>query len=225
MLTFKLRYFLMIALCSGALMESAFGEVRLKIVDQNNKPLPNAVIEYITATSPSNSPSKTVSADQIYVMDQIDKQFAPHVLIIPEDSLVSFPNSDDIRHHVYSFSAAKTFELKLYAGKPKSPIRFNKRGVVVMGCNIHDSMVGYIYVAANKDTVMSNEKGEVLLAHKLPIQTQLQIWHPNSTIGVSNHTSFTIDQAMHNKGEITLTINVSKPEPRDSFEELNEYDY
>ena len=225
MLTFKLRYFLMIALCSGALMESAFGEMRLKIVDQNGKPLPNAVIEYNTATSATNSPSTTVNSDKVYVMDQIDKQFAPLVLIIPEDSLVSFPNSDDIRHHVYSFSAAKTFELKLYAGKPKSPIRFNKRGVVVMGCNIHDSMVGYIYVAANKNTVMSNEKGEVLLADTLPLQTQLQIWHPNSTLGVAKHTSFTIDQAMLDKNENTLIINISKPESRDSFEELNEYDY
>ena len=220
MLTFKLRSFLMIILCSAALIEPAFSQVRLKIVDQNNAPLPNAVVEYAGAKS-----YKHARKDTVYVMDQVDKQFAPRVLIIPEDSLVSFPNSDDIRHHVYSFSAAKTFELKLYAGKPKSPIRFDNRGVVVMGCNIHDSMVGYIYVASSENTFMSNAKGEILLANDLPLQTRLQVWHPNSIIGLSNHTSLTIDQAALDNGEVTLMITINEPEPRDSFEELNDYEY
>lgn len=220
MQTFELRYLLMIALCSLALIEPALSQVRLKIVDQHHSPLPNAVIEYSTSI-----PSKPSKPDPIYIMDQIDKQFSPHVLIIPENSLVSFPNSDDIRHHVYSFSTAKTFELKLYAGKPKSPLRFNKRGVVVMGCNIHDSMVGYIYVTANENTVMSDEKGQVLLAHDLPLNTQLQVWHPNSSIGLSNHQTLTIDQSMLDIGEITLEITINEAEPRDSFEELDLDEY
>ncbi|MBQ0731650.1 MAG: methylamine utilization protein [Oleispira antarctica] len=221
MLTLKLRYFLILSLCSAGLIEPAFSQTRLKIVDQHNDPLPNAVIEY-TAKSSS---VKSSAEDPIYIMDQIDKQFAPHVLIVPEGSLVSFPNSDDIRHHVYSFSAAKTFELKLYAGKPKSPLRFDKEGVVVMGCNIHDSMVGYIYVAANEHTIMSDEKGEVSLTQDLPLQTQLKIWHPNSSVGLSKHREFTIDQAMLNKPEITLMINIDNPEPRNSFEELNLHEH
>ncbi|MFT4763347.1 MAG: plastocyanin [Oleispira sp.] len=226
MLTFKLRSFLTASICFLALAESAISQVRLTVVDQYNSPLANAVIDYESSISAKPSTlEKPSTVEPIYIMDQVDKQFSPSVLIIPENGLVSFPNSDDIRHHVYSFSEAKTFELKLYAGKPKSPLHFNKRGLVVMGCNIHDSMVGYIYVTDSKNTVMSDDKGQVLLAPDLPLNTELQVWHPSSSIGLSNHTRLIIDQAILDKGEITLVITTNEPEPRDSFEELNVDEY
>jgi hypothetical protein len=226
MLTLKLRSFLTASICFFALAEPAISQVRLTIVDQYDSPLANAVIDYDRSIPTKSSPlEKSQTIEPIYIMDQIDKQFFPNVLIVPKNGLVSFPNSDDIRHHVYSFSKAKTFELKLYAGKPKSPLRFNNRGLVVMGCNIHDSMVGYIYVTDNKNTVMSDDKGQVLLAPDLPLNTELQVWHPSSTIGLSNHTRLIIDQTILDRGEITLVITTSKPEPRNSFEELNIDEY
>ena len=94
-----------------------------------------------------------------------------------------------------------------------------------MGCNIHDSMVGYIYVTDSKNTVISDDKGQVLLAPDLPLNTELQVWHPSSSIGLSNHTKLIIDQAILDKGEITLVITTNEPEPRDSFEELNVDEY
>jgi len=216
MITFNFRLFIVIFFCSFIVAKPAFSQTLIKVVDQHNYPLANAVITY-TAANPSVNKA---TDDRVYIMDQVNKQFAPHVLIVPVNSLVSFPNSDDIRHHVYSFSAAKTFELKLYAGKPKSPIRFDGQGVVVMGCNIHDSMVGYIYVAANPTTYLSNEKGEVTLTHTLPLNTQLQVWHPNSASSLSEHTVFTIDQTLMNNNNIELVLPVNTPAPTGSFAEL-----
>lgn len=217
----NLRYFLLLFLTCAA---PALSQTGVTIVDQNNQPLPNAVIEYTPLQTTHLSTTQSLE-EQIYVMDQINKEFEPHVLIIPENSLVSFPNSDDIRHHVYSFSPAKKFELKLYAGKPKSPVRFNKTGVVVMGCNIHDSMIGYIYVSANNNTLISDIKGEVLLPHNLIQQSELKIWHPNSAIGISKHTTFTINQAMLDQKNIVLKITINEPEARDSFENLNTHEH
>lgn len=108
MLISKLRLLTLIFLGFITSIDSAFSQTRLKIVDQNNVPLANAVVEYAAAI-----PAQQAVNEQIYIMDQVNKQFVPHVLVIPENSFVSFPNSDDIRHHVYSFSSAKTFELKL----------------------------------------------------------------------------------------------------------------
>lgn len=216
MLNLKHQFITTISLIILAIAEPVYSQTRLKIIDQHNTPLANAVIEYNTT-----APTQKIASEEVYIMDQINKEFAPHVLIIPENSLVSFPNSDDIRHHVYSFSSAKTFELKLYAGKPKSPLRFDKTGLVVMGCNIHDSMVGYIYVSSNNNTFKSNEQGQVLLNHDLTPQTQLKIWHPNNTLGLSKHSEFTITSSMLKQKEITLMISVNKPEARDSFEELH----
>lgn len=80
------------------------------------------------------------------VMDQRGRQFAPTLLVVPAGSTVSFPNSDDIRHHVYSFSSARRFELPLYAGGNAEPVEFPEAGVVVLGCNIHDWMQAHILV-------------------------------------------------------------------------------
>ena len=79
-------------------------------------------------------------------MAQQGKQFLPDVLVVPVGTSVHFPNRDSVRHHVYSFSPAKKFELKLYTGTPANPVVFDRAGVVTLGCNIHDRMVGWIVV-------------------------------------------------------------------------------
>ena len=80
------------------------------------------------------------------IMDQRKLMFVPDVLVVQTGTAVDFPNSDQVRHQVYSFSGAKTFELALYAGRAHAPVVFDRSGLVTLGCNIHDSMVGYIWV-------------------------------------------------------------------------------
>ncbi len=80
------------------------------------------------------------------IMDQVDRAFAPDVLVIPVGSTVTFPNSDSVSHQIYSFSPAKRFQLPLYRGTPYPPVHFDQAGVVTLGCNIHDEMVGYLVV-------------------------------------------------------------------------------
>lgn len=225
MLTLNVRRCLLISVSILTFSSPAVSQTALKIVDQHNNPLPNAVVEYAASKQQSKQQNKQPASDKTYIMDQINKQFVPHVLIVPKNSLVNFPNSDDIRHHVYSFSEAKTFELKLYAGRPKNPVQFDKNGVVVMGCNIHDSMVGYIYVADSNNTYMSDENGDILLPDDLSLNTSLHIWHPNSSTGLSKQTTFTVDKAMLAQDVITFTMDIKKPKARDSFEELNLNEY
>ncbi len=68
------------------------------------------------------------------------------MLVVQTGSRVRFPNDDDVNHHVYSFSSPKSFELQLYKGSPHAPLDFGRPGLVVLGCNIHDDMLGYILV-------------------------------------------------------------------------------
>lgn len=77
---------------------------------------------------------------------QVDRAFVPTVSVVQTGTAVAFPNRDKVRHHVYSFSPAKTFELKLYNGTPAEPVVFDKPGVVTLGCNIHDEMLAYVAV-------------------------------------------------------------------------------
>ena len=109
---------------------------------------------------------------------QKDKRFTPLMSAIQTGSAVEFPNRDSVRHHVYSFSPAKTFELKLYLGKPVKPVVFDKPGIVVMGCNIHDHMVAYVMVASTPWLGVSDAQGRVRLSG-LPVgDYRLEYWHP-----------------------------------------------
>ena len=128
-------------------------------------------------------PAAGVSASGIHFpwaqeMGQQNLQFDPFVLVTPVGGDVAFPNRDGVRHHVYSFSPAKRFELRLY-GKGETPsVRFEKTGVVALGCNIHDSMVAFIKVVDTPFAGKSGANGSVVL-HGLPSgAVTVRVWHP-----------------------------------------------
>jgi hypothetical protein len=91
---------------------------------------------------------------------------------------VTFPNFDTVRHHVYSFSAAKTFELKLYAGVPNAPVTFDKPGVAVLGCNIHDRMAAWVVVADTPWSARSDADGRARIEALPAGSYKLSVWHP-----------------------------------------------
>src|SRR5580692_2161477 len=97
------------------------------------------------------------------IIDQVNKRFVPHVSVVRTGTTITFPNSDHIRHQVYSFSPAKTFDLKLYAGSPKTPVEFDRPGLVVLGCNIHDTMVAFVGVVDSPYFAKTSESGGAVL--------------------------------------------------------------
>ena len=132
------------------------------IVDQQGNPLSRAVL---VNTAVPASKVEPIAA----IMDQINKQFSPSVIAIRQGRSVSFPNSDNIRHHVYSFSKPKRFTIKLHANRPQAPILFDQPGLVVVGCNIHDSMIGYIFVSEWDEFVISDENGNASFEQDLSL--------------------------------------------------------
>jgi plastocyanin len=116
------------------------------------------------------------------VLDQIDRQFVPNVLVIPVGSQVVFPNSDSVSHQVYSFSAAKKFQLPLYRGKPYPPVLFDREGVITLGCNIHDQMRAYVYVVEAQYFGRADASGAWSAGDVEPGEYQVEIWHPMSRV-------------------------------------------
>jgi plastocyanin len=119
------------------------------------------------APAPSNGTS---------TIDQSDKKFVPHVSVVRTGTAITFPNSDRIRHQVYSFSPAKTFTLKLYAGSPKTPVVFDHSGLVVLGCNIHDNMVAFVGVVDSPYFAKTAQSGSVTLDLP-PGRYRLRAWN------------------------------------------------
>jgi plastocyanin len=110
-------------------------------------------------------------------IDQVDKTFVPLISVVQTGTRVSFPNRDNIRHHVYSFSAPKRFEIKLYADTPSMPILFDKAGYVVMGCNIHDHMIAHLLVVDTRWFAITDARGAARIVDVPAGDYTLVVWH------------------------------------------------
>ena len=169
-------------LCSSPVWAAS---LQVQLQDSHGQPLANAVV---SLNGPQGAPVGPIPA----IMDQVQKQFLPAVLAVRSGTRVSFPNRDDIRHQVYSFSPAKRFELRLYKDTPSEPVLFDKPGLVVLGCNIHDWMVGYIYVTDDPWFAVSDEAGKLHI-DDLPVgRYHVTLWHPQIT-DLSPQTSADIE--------------------------------
>ena len=112
-------------------------------------------------------------------VDQVNRTFDPHVSVIPQGTAVLFPNRDDIRHHLYSFSEAKTFELPLYKGTPAEPIVFDKAGIVTLACNIHDWMLAFVYVTDARWATVTGTDGRAEFTLPEHDRYRVTVWHPS----------------------------------------------
>ena len=144
--------------------------VNFLLTDAQNRPVQGVVISFAGADLLPDPSAATEIA-------QAGREFTPPVLAVRTGTAVSFPNRDSVRHHVYSFSAPKRFELRLYKGTPSKPIVFDQPGVVVLGCNIHDWMVGYVYVTNDPRFAVSDAQGRLSLDLP-PGQYPMTFWHP-----------------------------------------------
>lgn len=166
----KLLVGLILCLCSTLMCEAA--DISVTVLTVDNKPLADAVV-YVDANE--TPPAKSLP---IMILDQQNKAFVPHVLAIPVGTTVDFPNTDSVNHYVYSFSDIKKFQFKLFKGDlEKHQMLFDKPGVVTIGCNIHDFMLGYIFIAPTRYFGVSNGAGQVRLNLPDKGDFNLAIWH------------------------------------------------
>jgi len=151
----------------------AAATIEARVTDPRGNPVRDAVVYAIPD-------GRTLPlAKKSAVMDQKNRMFIPHVLPVQVGTAVRFPNSDDIRHQVYSFSPAKTFQLPLYAGTPATPLVFDKAGVVVLGCNIHDQMSAFIIVVDTPYFDKTAADGRASLGGLESGRYTLHVWYPD----------------------------------------------
>jgi plastocyanin len=161
----------------------AHAQTAIIVQSKDGQALSNIVVSVHATAKQENN--KTIhkaneQASQIEVMNQIDQQFVPHILLVKQGTTVTFPNRDSVKHHVYSFSPAKTFEILLQEQLTETPIKFDTAGIVELGCNIHDWMLGYIYVTDADIYGKTNQAGTFNIDLDEGEYT-IDIWHPRLT--------------------------------------------
>jgi plastocyanin len=167
------RQYLTTALMLALATSVSAGTIVVDVKD----PRGTALVDAVIYASPEGREMPTVA--RTAVMDQKNKTFVPHVLPVQVGASVKFPNSDDIQHQVYSFSPAKTFNLPLYKGTPANPIVFTAPGVVTLGCNIHDTMNGYVVVVETPYFEKSESSGRVEFRNLPAGKYVVRVWHPD----------------------------------------------
>ncbi len=183
---------------------SAAAELRLRVTDGTGP------LQHVLFSLHSEAASAAVAAGE-GVMDQVDSQFAPRVLAVGVGSRVNFPNRDDVRHHVYSFSPAKRFELPLYSGTPSEPVTFGVPGVVALGCNIHDWMIGFIHVLDTPHHAVSDAEGIARIEAPAG-RYEMRVWHERAGEGAAARAvELTEGQPLEQVIELTLA---PPPPPR-----------
>jgi plastocyanin len=153
------------------LMPAKASDLAVEVTDANGQQLADAVV-YLDGQKGNKS-----AAPNLVDISQKGKKFHPLVTVVQVGANVNFPNKDSVRHHVYSFSPAKKFELKLYSGVPATPVVFDKAGTAVLGCNIHDTMLAYVHVVDSTYFDKTNSAGIATLQSVPDGQYQLKVWH------------------------------------------------
>ena len=139
----------------------------------DGEPLEHAVASLTPLDFPV--PSKTAAEA---VIAQEDREYNPYVTVVMAGTAASFPNRDDVQHHLYSVSKPKRFEKPLYGSGTSETVLFDKPGVVTLGCNIHDWMVAYVLVVTTPWFATSGPDGLAEINGLPTGRYELEVWHP-----------------------------------------------
>ncbi|MBL8516632.1 MAG: methylamine utilization protein [Betaproteobacteria bacterium] len=150
-------------------------DIQATVRDATGQPLADAVVYAEPARG-----GGAVKSRKEALIEQIDKTYVPYVTAVQTGTFVNFPNRDSVRHHVYSFSPAKTFEIKLFSGVPAAPVQFDKAGEVVIGCNIHDQMIAHILVVDTPHFAKTGKDGVAKFDGLSAGDYTLRAWHPTA---------------------------------------------
>jgi plastocyanin len=202
----------MLAIAAAPMARSA--TLQAQVSDASGRPLADAVVWAIPGT-----PHDAKAAKAPVAIEQFDREFVPYVTVVQAGTTVTFPNRDPILHHVYSFSPAKPFEIKLYTGKSPTEIVFDKPGVVTLGCNIHDWMIAYVVVVPTPHFARTDAAGSARLGDLPAGAYDVHFWHPQQRGGPAARR-VTFDAASSETLAVRIDAPARKPKYKPPLDRL-----
>lgn len=176
--------FVFSSLLGACLAPAQAATLSVSVTDTDGRPVAGAVV----TVSPDGSGNATPPAEQTRTVDQQDLSFDPRVAVVRRGGQVYFTNSDDTRHHVYSFSDVRKFELVVTPGQKSPPVTFDKAGIATVGCNIHDGMVAYVVVTDAPAALLTSAAGRADFGTGEAKAVTVAVWHPRLRPGQQGET-------------------------------------
>jgi plastocyanin len=183
--------------------------VDLTVTDTDGKPVADAIVTVAPAAGTIAAASGAFVTPHDVIIDQRDETFIPYVVAVRRGGTVTFRNSDQTRHQVYSFAAIKEFEFVLRPGESSPPVQFPLAGVAILGCNIHDQMIAYVYVTDAPWATVTRDSGRARIDGLPAGNFVVTVWHPRLRPGAKEPTrSLTLPTA---ESATTMAVAVLPP--------------
>ena len=130
----------------------------------------------------SEGGKKEVKADPI-VIDQIEHTFEPHLIAIRDGQRVKFTNSDVANHNVRAIAFEPKNQFNIFTGAGGDYVHQfvleKKVRPILLSCDIHPWMRGWIYVFSHPYFAVTDEHGQFRIRSVPAGKYQLKIWQPD----------------------------------------------
>jgi len=114
------------------------------------------------------------------VLQQKNKTFEPHLLVVTKGSTVDFPNRDPWFHNVFSLFNGKRFDLGLYEAGSTRTVHFDREGISYIFCNIHPEMSAVVVVLSSQYFAIPDKQGEFSIPSVPAGRYTLHVWNENA---------------------------------------------
>lgn len=175
----------LVALLAGTLAPTvSAATLTVYVVTPDGQPAPDVVVEVLMPGAPLRVPAEPV------VIAQLGLRFVPQVTAIPAGTTIRFTNQDPFDHHLRSQPAglmgsiapAKEFESRMAGARGDKPVttdvQFDRAGLVVLGCHLHSSMRGHVYVGETSLLGVTDAAGRVVIQGVPQGRGEVRYWHP-----------------------------------------------
>ncbi len=136
--------------------------------------MPRPAAIWLTPTHEANAPVPAVAKN--FTLLQKNKQFSPHLLIVPTGSMVHFPNADPFFHNVFSLFNGRRFDLGLYEAGSSKEVLFSREGVSYIFCNIHPEMSAVVIALNTPFYATEDAQGRFHIAGVPAGDYMLHLW-------------------------------------------------
>lgn len=185
------------------------------VAGADGQPVSNAVVQVM---APGVAPR--ASAEPVVIV-QKDIRFVPQVTAIPVGTTVRFTNQDPFDHHLRSQAPgplgsgapAKDFEFRMPGARPDkvvtTDVRFDQAGLVVLGCHLHSSMRGHVFVSESPLLGVTDAAGQVVIKDVPNGRIEVRSWHAEQLLDQQP-----VVLQIGGAANLTMTLNFTPPKPR-----------